>query len=171
LSLSSSVEVGENLLNSLEKSKFQSFPAVGPDSGNSLALVMESKEVTAIQRLVQVLADSVFALKECRRLDAHDFKSVHKLAAIYMSAATIPLLRDCGFVSSMISWPVGAQAALDELGKLFDKKPSQIVAIWCLEVAATRFEHLNQRSYKFEAIRRKVRDISRKIDSFFDILI
>jgi hypothetical protein len=105
-------------------------------------------------RLSAVLMDACLGLRDCRRLDPYDFKSVYRLAvlALKMSKSETIMYKKIPGSNSI----VGPYSALEELSKLFEKKLPQVVAIWCLEVTANPVEQINQRTHKFEALRIKV---------------
>lgn len=48
-----------------------------------------------------------------------------------------------------------ASAALGFMHRLFDKKRSQLVAVWFLQTASTPLDRLLQRTYKYDHLRRK----------------
>ena len=114
-------------------------------------------EITHASRIRGVIADACLALRHCRRLDAYDFKSPYRLAKTILQASKLDIYEDLidGSVS-FLSPNNALNLAFDEIWKLFDKRRPQIVAIWCVETTANRFEQLLQRTIKFEALRKKV---------------
>ena len=117
-------------------------------------------------KLKSIIEDSISNLRYCRKLDPADFKSVYRLALSYHHMSSISFLNTSpegtlnpGEEELQVSTQSQTQtqrSALDEIYKLFDRKRSQIVAIWCLESASNRFEQINQRTFKFDSFRVKV---------------
>ena len=82
-------------------------------------------------------------------MDAFDFKSVYRtswgiaqLSSIL--SATVAAAFPASAVQSLLEVlgvrELSAHAALEEMSKLFDRKRSQIVAMWCVESAVSPWE-------------------------------
>jgi len=102
-------------------------------------------------RVIDVLNDAYSGLRDCKRIDAYDFKSVYRLAKVASQMSMSRALH-----SQQVVGTGGYETALEEISKLFDKKLPQVVAIWCLESTANPIEQITQRTHKFEALRKKV---------------
>lgn len=135
----------EQVIIALERNSFSNV-------SDSLELPETSKSLE--NRLSAVLMDACLGLRDCRRLDPYDFKSVYRLAIIALKLSKSATMLHTKLPGS--NCVAGPDSALEELSKLFDKKLPQVVAIWCLEVTANPIEQINQRTHKFEALRIKV---------------
>ena len=120
-------DVSEEDLVRLEEHRFAAEDSPGAEVAG------ERKPINV--RIEAVIVDACLALRECRRLDQYDFKSVYRIASIAYKLSYVDSLRNMQLpgVTS-----VGVQGALDEISKLFDKKRYQIVAIWCVVSTANR---------------------------------
>jgi len=100
-------------------------------------------------RVWDALLLSFAGLKECRRLDVFDFKSVYRIACAVENLTEIlsrvdedltpPGMRS-GLLELLGTKEISNESALEELAKLFDRKRSQIVAMWCVENAVSPWE-------------------------------
>lgn len=99
-------------------------------------------ETDSTLRLWRNLLDAMAGLRECRRLDAFDTFSIFRISDIlFQLAATnvfIPFWVQDSFHSLGIA-SVSFEQSLHELRKLFDKKRSQIVALWLVRVPLSLF--------------------------------
>ncbi len=114
-----------------------------PVSNQPPSSSLEVRMWTALQR-------SFAGLKECRRVDAFDFKSVYRVARGIAELAEI--LQRVGGDAPVPAGPLTSllellgirelnqSAALEELARVFDRKRSQIVAMWCVENAVSPWE-------------------------------
>eukprot|EP01032_Pedospumella_encystans_P010701 gene10701-12486_t len=132
-------------------------PVANPPPSTTL----EVRMWTALQR-------SFAGLKECRRVDAFDFKSVYRIAR-GISELSEMLQRSDGDASvsaeSLMSLlellgirELNQSAALEELARVFDRKRSQIVAMWCVENAVSPWEKILVRISQFDTLRKKFID-------------
>jgi hypothetical protein len=109
------------------------------------------QEDTAWRRLWIVLCAALCGLKECRKIDNFDFRSVyrlsrtvHKLSALLTAAPHLAPPADVAvFLATIGVREISAAWALQELAKLFDKKRPQIVAMWCVENATSAWEKVS----------------------------
>lgn len=111
----------------------------------------EVKEPPSFQVRVWAALQLAFAgLKECRRLDAFDFKSVFRMArgiselSEMLQRAGGDLTVPVGAMASLLELlgirELSQAAALEELARVFDRKRPQIVAMWCVENAVSPWE-------------------------------
>ena len=124
----------------------------------------------------RLLMDAMGALAECRRLDNFDHRSVYQRARAYEHlVAFLPpgggglaLEEEKGLTSAAVAALASAstgvageaaalslEAARDLMHVLFEKKRSQIVAVWLAEECTNALELMNQRNLKYESIRRR----------------
>lgn len=119
-----------------------------PRGGPAQQAMDSAEPLPAEERVWSALLASWAGLKECRRLDAFDFRSVYRVAD---TISTLAALVSAGVVPVPPQWVAdrlkglgvrepGAAAALEELARLFDRKRSQIVAMWCVENAVSPWE-------------------------------
>lgn len=126
-----------------------SAPVPAPDSSAAAAATVVHAELAEVStRVWSALLSAWAGLKECRRLDSFDFRSVYRVSD---SSRRLAALVSGGEVPLPPQWVVerlkglgvrelGATAALEELARLFDRKRSQIVAMWCVENAVSPWE-------------------------------
>lgn len=104
-------------------------------------------------RVWDALLLSFSGLKECRRLDVFDFKSVYRIACAVEDLAQILCRAEASFIPSGVRSgllellnmkEISNENALEELAKLFDRKRSQIVAMWCVENAVSPWEKVQE---------------------------
>ena len=121
-----------------------------PVSNPPPTTTVEIRMWTALQR-------SFAGLKECRRLDAFDFKSVYRITRGISelsemlqptgSEASIPAESLTGLLELLGIRELNQSAALEELARVFDRKRSQIVAMWCVENAVSPWEKVKLNSF------------------------
>ena len=112
-------------------------------------------------RIDSIIKSGLLGLRECRKLDSYDFRSVYRISNVIYQLSMRP------YLSHLVSHPQlmlpglsvfegdGIKAALGEITKLFDKKRPQIANVWCSESTLSRYEQLFQRTLKFDKLRRK----------------
>ena len=121
-----------------------------PVSNNPPSTTVEVRMWTALQR-------SFVGLKECRRLDAFDFKSVYRIARGISElsemlqhadgGASMPAESLTGLLELLGMRELNQSAALEELARVFDRKRSQIVAMWCVENAVSPWEKVSKNTF------------------------
>ena len=122
-----------------------------------------SKELMSQSQLQFQIPKQVLALHTERKIreggpDSTDFNDIVSNLPSVLNSSTSEQIKsnidnkNLGPTSHM---EISAQYALLELSKLFDKKRSQIVALWCVETATNGGERILQRTYKFDSLRRK----------------
>mgnify|MGYP000040951624 CR=1 FL=1 len=130
--------------------------AESPDSESGTVDTAEVLPPTLRVRVWDALLLSFAALKECRRLDAFDFKSVYRIARGVEDLARIICCADgdcipTGVHASLLELlnmrEISDECALEEMSKLFDRKRSQIVAMWCVENAVSPWEKVRETLY------------------------
>lgn len=116
---------------------------------------LSDPERATLSKIWCALSVGVHGLKECRKLDAFDFRSVYRMSSIISALSTLLSARpevappQCVLddLRGMGVSQLDDACALRELSKLFDRKRPQIVAMWCVESAATAFEKVRLRSF------------------------
>ena len=112
------------------------------------AFEAESGGCGLLDRVWLALCGAITSLKQCRRIDAFDFRSVYRSSVTVLElgrivrsqgalgppAAVLPHLDSLGLRS------LHPSDALEEMSKLFDKKRPQILAMWCVENASNAWE-------------------------------
>jgi hypothetical protein len=109
---------------------------------------LSDPERAMLSRVWCALSVGVHGLRECRKLDAFDFRSVYRLSSTISALGALLSTRpevtppQCVLddLRGMGVSQLEDTCALRELSKLFDRKRPQIVAMWCVESAATAFE-------------------------------
>lgn len=110
------------------------------------------EEVVPVKsRVWAVVLRALTGLRECRRLDPFDFKSVSRVASAISQLAAlrlskphlIPAEAAAALCQLLGVRDLSCESALEELAKLFDRKRSQIVAMWCVENAVSPWEKVN----------------------------
>lgn len=106
--------------------------------------------ITVKERVLSAVGLSFAGLRECRRLDAFDFKSVYRVSWGIAKLGSILSAdgADVAFPLSVVqSLPdalglrdLSARVAMEEMSRLFDRKRSQVVAMWCVESAISPWE-------------------------------
>lgn len=140
----------------LHKDTFDSRISSGSESGERESLA---------EVLWNIIIDCFLALRYCRKMDVHDYKSV------YLIAHTLHALSDMDIPNYLISKLFQRleivrndencvknslnTASLLELHKLFDKRRSQVVAVWIVESTLPFDMLMRQRCLKYDKIRRK----------------
>jgi hypothetical protein len=101
--------------------------------------------------------DAISALRECRKLDPLESKSVYRIASFVFRAAQLHCVPEW-ILSPLAALGIeglSCRSALSEMCVLFDRKRQQVVALWALESTAVRFEQVLQRTAKFDALCKK----------------
>ena len=104
-----------------------------------------------------VVVDAVAGLRRCREIEPHDAKSVYRLSQFILQGAqlsTVPQWARQRLQSLGIE-ELSAVAAANEMGRLFDTRLPQVVAIWALEEANSSYDRVLQRTAKFDSLLRK----------------
>lgn len=116
----------------------------------------------------ELFASSIKALLECRRRDAFHFRTHYRLSdGLYKLVEQINMKGDefvpkCirDYLFSIGGWStITLDKSLSELHKLFEKKRSQIVAMWSTDNPVQPWDVLVARISEFDSLRRKVRKL------------